>query len=193
MKGLLVIVSAPSGAGKTTVVRELVSRMQKYMPIQQVVTYTTRELRNGEKQGVDYHVISVTDFEHKIKEGFFLEWSTAYDAYYGTPDSVLDDMARGITCILVIDRGGARQIKGLVKDAMTVWLTVPSLEVLRERLERRSRDSQEQIKRRLFLAEIELGEEKRDPFYAYSIENSDKESTIITLENMIVKAVNKLI
>jgi guanylate kinase len=193
MKGLLVIVSAPSGAGKTTVVRELVSRMCKYMPIQQVVTYTTRELKNGEKQGVDYHTISLTDFERKIKEGFFLEWSTAYDAYYGTPHSVLDDMARGITCILVIDRVGARQIKELVRDALTVWITVPSLEVLRERLERRGRDSQEQIKRRLFLAEIELDEEKRNPFYAYSIENSDKESTIIALENMIVKAMNKLI
>jgi guanylate kinase len=98
-----------------------------------------------------------------------------------------------VTVILVIDRAGARQIKELIPDALTVWLTVPSLDELRRRLETRARDSQEQIERRLEIAKRELEEEKKYQFYAYSIENSKKESTIIALENMIVESIKSSI
>lgn len=193
MKGLLVIVSAPSGAGKTTIVRELVARMHHKIQIQQAITYTTRDMRSGEQDGVDYHWITPAEFEARIEEGFFLEWSTAYGAYYGTPRTILTDIDKGITTILIIDRVGAQQLKGLIPDALTIWLTVPSLEELRKRLETRGRDSQEQIERRLIMGKSELEEEIENPFYAYSIENSDKTSTIIAIENIIVKSINKLI
>ncbi len=193
MKSLLVIVSAPSGTGKTTIVRELIARMSAYLPITQAITYTSREMRAGEEAGVDYHWISPAEFEQKIQEGFFLEWSAAYGAYYGTPRTILQDIAKGVTVILVIDRAGARQIKELIPDALTVWLTVPSLDELRRRLETRARDSQEQIERRLEIAKRELEEEKKYQFYAYSIENSKKESTIIALENMIVESIKSSI
>lgn len=193
MKGLLVIVSAPSGAGKTTVVRELVLRMRNYHSIQQVITYTTRNVGKGEEPGVDYHWLSPAAFEEKIAQGFFLEWSTAYGAYYGTPRSVLDAIAQGMINILIIDRVGARSVKRFVPEAITIWLTVPSLEVLRSRLEQRGRDSQEQIERRLKMAELELAEEEKNQFYTYSIANSDKESTIIALENIIVESIKSSI
>lgn len=190
MKGLLVIVSAPSGAGKTTVVRELVARMRHQYPIQQIVTYTSRALRKGEQEGIDYHTLTAADFEQKIQQGFFLEWSTAYDAYYGTPRSLLDDIARGKINILIIDRAGAQQLMKLVPDAVTVWFTVPSLAVLRERLEMRGRDTQEQIEKRLLLGEKELKNEKEYPFYAYSIENSEKEGTVRALVRIILDNLN---
>jgi guanylate kinase len=193
MKGMLIIVSAPSGAGKTTVVREVVSRMRHSYPIQQVITYTSRDIRKGEEPGVDYHWITAEAFEQKIEEGFFLEWSTAYGAYYGTPRSVLDDIEKGITSILIIDRVGARLVREKVPQAVTIWLTVSSLDVLRRRLEMRGRDSQEQIETRLKMAKMEFEEERKNPFYTYSIENSDKESTIIGLENMIVESIKSSI
>jgi len=192
MKGLLVIVSAPSGAGKTTVVRELVSRMRGQYPIEQVVSYTTRDIRKGEEPGIDYHWIPQAEFQKKIQEGFFLEWSTAYGAYYGAPRSVLDEVAKGGIRILVIDREGARQVKEKAPDAITIWLTVPSLEVLRERMEMRG-DSQEQIESRLKIAKTEFEQERKNPFYTYSIENSEKERTIKALESIIVNSINSSI
>lgn len=193
MKGLLVIISGPSGAGKTTVVQAVVERMHSFCPIKRVITYTSRVLGPEEKTGVDYHSITPEAFEEKIQQGFFLEWSTAYGTYYGTPRTVLEDIAQGIVNVIILDREGGKQLKAQVPQALTVWLTVPSLEELRRRLELRGRDSQEQIERRLFLAKNELEQESQNPFYAYSIENSDKESTVIALERLILETSNTLI
>lgn len=192
MKGLLVIISAPSGAGKTTIVRELVNRMSAAYIIEQLITYTSRPLTSTEKNGIDYHWLPPKEFEEKIQEGFFLEWSTAYGNYYGTPRTLLDRIALGVIVVVILDRLGAKKLKSLIPEALTVWLTVPT-EVLRERLERRKRDRQEQIENRLLLAKKEFEEEKETPFYKYSIENSDKESTIRALESIIVNLMNNAI
>ena len=189
MKGLLVIISGPSGSGKTTIVRELISRMQDRYPVAQVVTYTTRDIRKGEKPGVDYHWVTQEEFEQKIAQGFFLEWSTAYGAYYGTPRSVLDDIAQGKIDILVIDTVGARFLKEMIPDAVTIWLTAPSLEELRKRLINRGRDTPEQIEKRLRIASQEMENEKKCKFYAFFVDNYLKEGTIITVENIIVKTI----
>lgn len=193
MKGLLVIISGPSGSGKTTVVRELVLRMRDRYPIQQVVTYTTRDMRKGEQPGVDYHWITETEFKQKIDQGFFLEWSTAYGAYYGSPRSVLDDIAQGKIDILIIDTVGARLLKEQIPDAITIWLSVPSLAELRKRLDNRGKNTPEQIENRLKMAHKEMEDEKKCKFYAFFVENYNKESTIIAVENIIVKTIESSI
>jgi guanylate kinase len=192
MKGLLVIISGPSGSGKTTIVQEVVARMQDRYPITRVVTYTTRAMRPGEKPGVDYHWITEADFKQKIEEGFFLEWSTAYGAYYGTPRTILDDLAQGMIDILTIDRVGARLIKEKIPDAMTIWLTAPSQEELRKRLINRAKNTPEDIEKRLQIGQKEMEDEKKCKFYAFFLVNSLKEGTIITVENEIVKNYQKL-
>jgi guanylate kinase len=188
MKGLLVIISGPSGSGKTTIVRELISRMQDRYPVTQVVTYTTRDIRKGEKPG-DYHWISEAEFKQKIDQGFFLEWSNAYGAYYGTPRSILNDIAQGKIDILIVDQVGARLLKAQIPDAVTIWLSVPSLEELRKRLINRGRETPEQIEKRLRIASEEMENEKKCKFYAFFVDNYLKEGTIIAVENIIVKTI----
>jgi guanylate kinase len=189
MKGLLVIISGPSGSGKTTIVRELVLRMQDRYPIAQVVTYTTRAIRQGEEPGVDYHWVSEAEFKQKIDQGFFLEWSTAYGAYYGTPRSVLDNIAQGMINILVVDTVGARFFKEMVPDCVTIWLTAPSLDELRKRLMNRGKNPPEEIEKRLRMASQEMENEKKCKFYAFFVDNYLKEGTIITVENIIAKTI----
>lgn len=189
MKGLLVIISGPSGSGKTTIVRELILRMQDRYPVAQVVTYTTRDIRQGEEPGVDYHWISEAEFKQKIDQGFFLEWTTAYGAYYGTPRSVLDDIAQGMIDILVVDTVGARFLKEIVPEAVTIWLTAPSLAELRKRLMNRAKNPPEEIEKRLRMASQEMENEKKCKFYAFFVDNYLKEGTIITVENIIVKSI----
>jgi guanylate kinase len=188
MKGLLVIISGPSGSGKTTIARELVSRMQDGYPIQQIVTYTTRDMRKGEEPG-DYHWISEAEFKQKIDQGFFLEWSNAYGAYYGTPRSILNDIAQGKIDILIVDQVGARLLKAQIPDAVTIWLSVPSVEELRKRLINRGRETPEQIEKRLRIASEEMENEKKCKFYAFFVDNYLKEGTIIAVENIIVKTI----
>lgn len=189
MKGLLVIISGPSGSGKTTIVRELIERMRNRYPIQQVVTYTTRAIREGEKPGVDYHWISQAEFKQKIDQGFFLEWSNAYGAYYGTPRSLIDDIARGMINILTIDQVGARLIKQQIPEAVTIWLNVPSLDELRKRLINRGKNTPEDIDFRLRMAQEEMENEKKCKFYAFSLDNYLKEGTIIAVEKLIVESI----
>jgi guanylate kinase len=189
MKGLLVIISGPSGAGKTTIVRELIARMRDRYPIQQVVTYTTRDMREGEKPGVDYHWISQEEFRQKIDQGFFLEWSDAYGAYYGTPRTVLDDIAQGKIDIATVDGVGARLLKAQMPDAVTIWLDAPSLDELRKRLINRAKNTPEQIEKRLRMASEEMEYEKKCKFYAFFLVNNLKEGTIITVEKIIAKSI----
>lgn len=189
MKGLLVIISGPSGSGKTTIVRELIVRMRNRYPIKQVVAYTTRPIREGEEPGIDYHFVSPKEFEDKIAQEFFLEWSNAYGAYYGTPRSVLDEIAQGNINIATIDGVGARLLKAQIPDAVTIWLNAPSLEELRKRLINRAKNTPEDIEKRLRMASQEIENEKKCKFYAFFLVNSLKEGTIIAVEKLIVESI----
>lgn len=170
---MLFIVSAPSGAGKTTLVLAALEQLQKNHEIERVVTYTTRQPRPGDQHGFDYHFISQDQFLAKIKNGDFIEWSTAYGHYYGTPSSIIHNIARGRSYIVIIDRQGARSILQHIKDAVTIWLVVPSIEELRMRIIKRGANNSEQIERRLLLAQQEITEEAAQRMYEYHIMNDD--------------------
>jgi guanylate kinase len=174
MSGKLFVISAPSGAGKTTLVQHSLERLRESCVISRVVTYTTKEPREGEAvQGVDYHFISQAEFEKKIGEGFFIEWSSAYGHYYGSPSSLVEYMAKGHSFILIVDRAGAGRIKEAIPEAVLIWIYTSSIEVLKKRLIARGGDSPEQIEKRLALAVSEIEQETVRPSYNFHVLNED--------------------
>src|SRR6476620_10453002 len=151
MQGKLFVISAPSGAGKTTLVNALLHEVGDSLSLKRVITYTTRSMGLGEEPGVDYHFISVQEFEHKIQQRFFLEWSVVYGTYYGSPASLIAQCKEGSSSILIVDSLGAQTVRAQVPDAIFIWIYTKGIDVLRERLILRGRDSQEKIEKRLLL------------------------------------------
>ncbi len=190
--GKLFIISAPSGAGKTTLVNELLQRVAPRYAIERVVTYTSKFARVGELDGYDFHFVSPQNFEQRIKDGFFLEYSTAYEAYYGTPRSILHDMQQGKSYLLVIDRIGAQQILEQVKEVVSIWLYTKNSDVLKKRLEKRAREDADQIKRRLDRAQVEMAKERENRLYYYHILNDDFETAVTCLEGIVVDELCKV-
>lgn len=147
MSGSLYIVSAPSGAGKTSLVSKLVE-LDSHIKVS--VSSTTRPSRNGEVDGVNYHFLSVAQFEAKIAEGDFLEHAQVFDNYYGTSKSAVEEQLKaGKDVILEIDWQGAQQVRKLIPQAISIFILPPSLEELQRRLTSRGTDSDEVIARRM--------------------------------------------
>jgi guanylate kinase len=180
--GLLFIVSAPSGTGKTTLVERLVTRVPR---LRMSRSYTSRRSRSGERDGVDYNFISRDRFEAMAAEGAFLEWADVFGNYYGTHQSELDRArAEGFDLILDIDVKGARQLKQRVPEAVSIFILPPSRQVLEQRLRARSQDSEEVIARRLREAVDEIRSYSQ---YDYVLVNEDVEASVANLV-AIVKA-----
>ena len=153
-KGLLFIVSAPSGAGKTTLVERLATRMPRLTMSR---SYTSRAARAGEHNGVDYNFVSRSRFEEMIAAGDFLEWAELFGNLYGTRRSDTEQLlASGVDVVLVIDVQGTRWVRKRGLVAASVFVMPPSFAVLEERLRRRSKDSEEAIQRRLQVAREEV-------------------------------------
>lgn len=191
MNGKLFIVSAPSGAGKTSLVDEILTRLPSKYTIDRLITYTSREIRPGEYQGVDFFYVSQKDFEKRVREGFFIEWSKEYEHYYGSPLSVKNELEIGKSKILVIDRNGAKQVLKQISDAVTIWITVSSIDVLRDRLLGRGLNSLDQIEKRIKLANIELKQEEKNGFYKYHILNDNFSEAADNLEKIFVNTLKK--
>ena len=188
--GKLFVVSAPSGAGKTTLVTEVIRRMGDVCSLERVITYTTKPARPGEdRHGIDYHYLSTQDFEAKIANGFFLEWSGVYGYYYGSPRSVLDELAQGFSRILILDRAGARATKRQYEPAVLVWIYTKNVAVLQERLAGRVRgaDAADQIACRLALACEEIEQENQARLYAHHLLNDCFRTALRELEGLIKK------
>lgn len=174
MSGKLFVVSAPSGAGKTTLIKHAVEHLSGSYKVDRVVTYTTKEPRPGEAlQGVDYHFVSQGAFEEMINAGFFIEWSTVYGAYYGSPATVLQGMLEGHSYILIIDRAGAERVKKVVPHAILIWIYTSNIEVLRQRLLKRAGESGDLVAKRLALAVSEIEREAMYPLYDFHLLNED--------------------
>jgi guanylate kinase len=143
---MLVVVSGPSGVGKSTIVAELARRHPQVVPI---VTATTRPRRNGEIHGVHYHFLDRATFVELRERGGLLEWAEVHGNLYGTPvDQVRGILAAGRDAILTIDPQGARQVRARVPDALLVFVKPPSMEDLARRLEERGSESAESLARR---------------------------------------------
>jgi guanylate kinase len=176
------IISAPSGSGKSTLVNHL---MQRVVGLRFSVSYTTREPRGQERNGEDYYFISREEFEARIAGGEFLEHAEVFGNYYGTHLSELDRAAaEGLDLVLDIDVQGARQLKGRLPAAVSIFILPPSREVLEQRLRARSQDSEPVIERRLHDAAQEIRNYSQ---YDYVLVNRDVETSVDTLTS-IVKA-----
>ena len=157
MQGKLIIFSAPSGSGKSTIINKLMSEYGLRGRFS--ISATSRKPRGSERDGVEYYFLSEEDFRKRIGEGDFLEYEEVYPGcFYGTLRSEVDrTLARGENVILDIDVQGGLNVKKIYGDrALTLFIQPPSIERLRERLERRGTDAPEVIERRLAKAETEL-------------------------------------
>ncbi|MBI2774525.1 guanylate kinase [Candidatus Dependentiae bacterium] len=184
--GKLFIVSAPSGAGKTTLVNALIKQLPMEHSIARLITYTSKSPRFNEMPGVDYHFLSNQEFEQKIDEQFFLEWSGAYGAYYGTARLLIDHLASGSSFIAVVDRSGAQRLKQEIPEAILTWVHTANMQVLEERLRLRSTETQEEIELRLALAQRELAQEQENRLYQHHILNDFFEKALKELKNIII-------
>jgi guanylate kinase len=180
-RGDLFVVSAPSGAGKTTLCRKLISILPD---ITHSVSYTTRAPRSGEVNDRDYSFISETDFRRMADEGQFAEWAEVHGNLYGTSKSRLEDtLEKGMDIILDVDVQGARQLRESYPGGVYVFILPPSMEALAERLRSRMSDSPGEIKRRLEKA----GDEIEDyVHYNYVIVNNIFEEALKELEVVVI-------
>src|SRR4030067_1813796 len=178
-EGLFVVVSAPSGAGKTTLCKEVV----KYIPdIQHSVSYTTRSARPSEVDGSDYHFVSVGTFKNMIDEDAFIEWAAVHCNYYAHSRQELTLLLnRGIDLILDIDSNGAKQIRKTFRNGLFCYILPPSFAKLKERLMVRKGDSMDEINRRMKVA----GEEVKDyGMYDYLIINDNFDRALAELKSV---------
>lgn len=180
-KGLLFIVSAPSGAGKTTLCRMAVDFFPK---MEHSVSYTTRGPRENERDGEDYNFVSSSTFQEMLERGEFLEWAEVHGYLYGTSKDDLERLLKkGYDVMLDIDVQGAKQIKSKGKEGVYIFISPPSLDLCRERLKIRGVDSEEEIRKRLNNAKRELAEAI---WYDYIIINNSLDDAFDRLKSIIV-------
>ncbi|NTV50823.1 MAG: guanylate kinase [Geobacteraceae bacterium] len=167
-EGLILILSAPSGAGKTSLCREL---FKKFPDMKESVSYTTRAPRDGEIEGEAYHFVSNEAFERMVEEDAFAEWAEVHGNMYGTALRTLEEARKnGIDLVLDIDCQGARRLKEQFDGGVYVFIMPPSMEELRRRLEGRSTDARDVIERRIIRAADEIKEAR---WYDYIIINDN--------------------
>ena len=178
--GHLFILSAPSGAGKTTLRRALLKQISDLL---YSISYTTREPRKGERDGNDYFFISVAEFEKGIAEDRWAEWASVHGNYYGTSAEFLDNsLTAGKDVLLDIDVQGAGKLIKRYPDSISIFITPPSIEVLKERLQSRASDSKAAIRLRLKNAETEMAQKK---MYRHIIINDQLGDAVAELTSLI--------
>lgn len=186
-RGLLFIVSAPSGAGKTTLCERLVEQIPN---LRMSRSYTSRHARSGEADGVDYNFVSRAQFETMVAAGEFLEWADVFGNLYGTRAPDTEKMlAAGDDVLLVIDVQGARKVRCLGLELSTIFVMPPSLEVLEQRLRGRSKDSEAAIQRRLAVARDEVAAFVE---YDYIVLNDELDRAIERLRAIVISERQRL-
>jgi guanylate kinase len=185
-KGHIFVVSAPSGAGKTTIVKSILKDIPE---LAFSISATTRKKRDNETDGVDYHFLTEEDFLNKIEKNEFVEWEKFYDYYYGTGKGFIDEnVKKGFSVLLEVDVNGALSIKAIYPEAILVYIYPPSFEVLVERLKNRRTEDETDFKKRVERAKMELS--KKDKF-DYLVVNNDLNTAISEVKSLIKKIISK--
>ena len=181
-KGVLVILSSPSGAGKTSIARALVEENKSFLFS---VSATTRKSRPGEVNGREYHFLTVDEFREKINDGQFLEHAKVFGNLYGTPlEPVMESINNGKDLIFDVDWQGGKQIRSssLSKFVISIFILPPSIKALQERLMKRAQDSSETVKDRMTKS---IGEIMHWKEYDYVIVNNNFEQTLHEVKSII--------
>jgi len=180
-EGLLFVVSAPSGAGKTSLCRAVTDALEN---LTHSISYATRKPRPGEIDGRDYYFVSQQRFQEMVRAGDFAEWAEVHSNLYGTSRRVLDDMiAKGVDIILDIDTQGAKQIKAKFETAVFIFIMPPSLDILEERLRNRKSDHDEEIRKRMRRAREEIRDYR---MYDYIVVNRDFDRALTELRSIVL-------
>lgn len=179
-QGLVFVVSSPSGGGKTSLVTRVLKELSG---LERSVSCTTRPVRPGEKNEVDYIFLERSEFERAVGEGRFLEWAEVYGNLYGTPKEPIErNRTGGVDTILAIEIQGARSIRRAYPKAITIFIQPPSLEVLEQRLRDRGSDPEKTVEKRLSQAQIEMDWIDE---YRYAIVNDEFDRTVGDLKAII--------
>ena len=186
MNGHLFIVSGPTGVGKTTLINSFVRKYGSEYNTHRCVTYTTRKPRYGEIEGKDYHFVSEEEFDQKVEEGFFLEWSNQYIYKYGTPRYILDELKKGRSYILVIDRVGVQKVLKENDGAsiVTIFIAVSSISILNDRINARNSCSKSERDERLRVSFDEIKQEKSEKLYQFTVLNDDFDEALNSLKSL---------
>ena len=178
-RGILFIISAPSGTGKTTLCKQLTTNLPG---LWHSVSYTTRKPRPGEEHGREYYFIEEQTFQEMAARNEFVEWAHVYGQLYGTPwKSLTEKIDQGIDVLLEIDVQGAIQVKKQFEDSVSIFILPPSMTVLRSRLQTRASDTPEEIQRRLHKVKEEVWSYRE---YAYIVRNEDLGRSLCDLESI---------
>lgn len=182
--GRLVVIAAPSGAGKTSLTRALIERLAtRGIPGEFSVSYTTRNARPGEREGVDYHFVTPEVFDSMVEQEAFLEHAEVFGRRYGTGRVVTAGLlAEGRTVFLDIDWQGARQVRSRFPKALHIFIRPPSMAELERRLRTRGQDDEASIRRRMQAAEDELAHASE---FDHVLVNDDFEQTLDRLETLV--------
>jgi guanylate kinase len=178
-RGILFIISAPSGTGKTTLCKQLTANLPG---LWHSISYTTRKPRPGEEHGRDYYFIEEPAFQEMVARNEFIEWAHVYGNLYGTPrKSLAERIDQGIDVLLEIDVQGAMQVRKRFEDAVSIFILPPSMTVLKSRLQTRASDTPEEIQRRLHKVKEEVWSYRE---YAYIVQNEDIGKSLRDLESI---------
>jgi len=180
-RGNLFILSAPSGAGKSSLINAL---LKKHADMKVSVSHTTRAPRPGEENGVHYHFVSTDEFKALIAKDDFFEWAQVFDNYYGTSKQAIESqLDAGIDVFLDIDWQGAQQVRKIMPSVQTIFILPPSKEELEQRLNNRGQDSAEVIASRMAKAQSETSHYNE---YDFVIVNDDFESALADIETIVM-------